>query len=181
MLPAETVSGRTWAVQELAVENNLNGHALALDCCCCQLMQCCVSQHTCVVVRGELRMRSRELRFSRTSSQEDPSSGCSLWATLKSVRSACTFFAVSTLPAPSPASSLANPDPPLGIGTDPALAKSLGSVQHKENSLGRVRLRRLCNSRLRNTGGWHRQWSWLGIAGQQIRPAQVQDNSTCLL
>ena len=72
-------------------------------------------------------MRSRELRFSRTSSQDDPSNGCSLWATLKSVRKACTFLAVSTFLGPSPASTTM-PEAPRGMGAEPALAMSLASA-----------------------------------------------------
>ena len=82
-----------------------------------------VHVRACVVVRGELRMRSRELRFSSTRTQEPPSTGCSTCAMLNSVRSACMFLGVSTRPAASPASGAAA-EPPFCRAAEPCLPRS---------------------------------------------------------
>lgn len=54
---------------------------------------------TCVVVRGDCKILSRVLRMSSTRTQAGPRRWCSRWAMLNKVRSACTFFGVSTTPS----------------------------------------------------------------------------------
>ena len=54
---------------------------------------------TCVVVRGDCKILSRVLRMSNTKTQAGPKRWCSRWAMLNKVRSACTFFGVSTTPS----------------------------------------------------------------------------------
>ena len=134
-----------------------SGRGMAAGCVGDSLLQV----RACVVVRGELRMRSRELRFSSTRIQEPPSTGCSTCAMLNSVRSACMFLGVSTRPAASPASGAAE-EPPFCSAAEPCLPRSAVNA-------GQVRV--LLRSMPPGKCGWQAVASGISICAGELSPA----------